>query len=161
MCGATMDQRELEIFSIMSASPALYELEAEQVWELLPLVKESLLAKDVEMIVEGDLADDFYIIELGEVSVIKNCVDGSQQELAILKSGDCIGELAVIEHSPHVVRSATVKTLTPVKLLAISIDAMNSSWIEPKTRLQVLANLAQIIGKRLRDSNEQPRRGGS
>lgn len=153
-----MDERQQEIFTILQGNSAMQGLNADQIWEIMPLVREIYVAQEDLFIHEGDLADEFFIIEQGMVAVLKDLGDGQVQTLAVLKAGDCIGELAIIENSPHASRSASVKALSAAKMLAISIDALSSPWVHSATHRQVILNLAQIVTQRLRASNEQPRK---
>ena len=42
---------------------------------------------------EGDIADFFYVIEEGQVEIVKHNWDGTETILAILKEGDSFGEM--------------------------------------------------------------------
>lgn len=68
---------------------------------------------------QGAIGDKFYIIESGEVEVVKEDPVLGEQPQATLKSGDYFGEIALLRDVP---RTATVRSVTPVKLLSLSKD---------------------------------------
>lgn len=68
---------------------------------------------------EGDMGDVAYIIESGRVEILKHA-DHGEVPLAILDSGEILGETALIE--PGSPRSATARAIEPVKLQVISPD---------------------------------------
>ena len=98
------------------------------------------------LIREGERGREFFVIAAGEVEVTR---DG--KEVATLKSGDFIGEMALLSNVP---RSATVTALTPLDVLVVTdrgfrdlLDKMPSLW--PK--------LAQALAERVaRDKNASP-----
>jgi cAMP-dependent protein kinase regulator len=70
----------------------------------------------VDVIVQGDIGDTFYLLESGEVDVyIKK---GSADELKVhtYKPGDAFGELAIMYNAP---RAATCRVKTSAKLWAL------------------------------------------
>ena len=66
---------------------------------------------------EGDIADYFYVLEEGQVEIVKENPDKTETILAILKEGDSFGEMGLMQKAP---RSASVRCITPVGLLKIS-----------------------------------------
>ena len=66
---------------------------------------------------EADPGERFYILVRGTVEVSRLGSDGQPVSLAILEDGDYFGELALLS---DVVRTATLRTLTPCALLSLS-----------------------------------------
>lgn len=66
---------------------------------------------------QGDSPVAFYIIEKGRVEIIRETSDGEEVLATLGRSGDFFGEMALIEDRP---RSATIRSLTPTRLLVIS-----------------------------------------
>lgn len=62
---------------------------------------------------EGDEAEDLYLLVDGEVDV----VTASQGRVAVLATGECVGEMGVLDSAP---RSATVTALSSVRALRIA-----------------------------------------
>ena len=62
---------------------------------------------------EGDEGDSLYLLVVGEISIIK----AETEVLSFKEKGYCFGEVALIDDKP---RSATIKTVTPTRLLRIT-----------------------------------------
>jgi len=69
------------------------------------------------LINEGDLSNSMYVIKEGEVKVYASDENGKEVILLILHAGEYFGEMALVDDEP---RSASVITLTPVKLMVIT-----------------------------------------
>jgi NADH dehydrogenase len=64
---------------------------------------------------EGEIGDRFYIIESGEVEIVRQEPGGErEQQLALRSAGDSFGELALLKDAP---RAATVRCVTPVDVI--------------------------------------------
>ncbi len=101
-------------------------------------------------IVEEGLAGDYmYIIREGRVKVTKLSDDGREKILEFLDAGSFVGEMALLERAP---RSASVKTLTGVRLLALSRnDFLGLLRKSPDLAMAVI----QELSRRLRTVNDQ------
>lgn len=67
---------------------------------------------------QGYPGDHAYIIQSGEVAIIKEHDDGSRETLAILKTGEMFGEIAVLD---DVNRTATAQAHTDCVLQIMAI----------------------------------------
>jgi NADH dehydrogenase len=68
-----------------------------------------------EVIVQqGDEADGFYLIESGEVEIVKETEGQAPERLRVCSAGDTFGEVAILNSAP---RTATVRCLTSVDVL--------------------------------------------
>jgi CRP-like cAMP-binding protein len=72
-------------------------------------------AAGAEIFREGDLDDRMYILESGEVEIVRRA-GNREVQVAVLGAGDFFGEMAVLEHLP---RSATARCLSESRVLAI------------------------------------------
>ena len=101
-------------------------------------------------IVEEGLPGDYmYILREGRVKVTKLSEDGREKILDMLEVGDFVGEMALLERAP---RSASVKALSPVTVLALSrTDFLGTLRKSPDLALAVI----QVLSSRLRTVNEQ------
>lgn len=66
---------------------------------------------------QDDTGDSLFLIQSGNVQVLREEPDGSQRVLGSLKEGDFFGEMALLTGRP---RSATVVTTTACKVLELS-----------------------------------------
>ena len=105
--------------------------------------------RNTTIVEEGLPGDYMYIIREGRVKVTKLSDDGREKILEFLDEGAFVGEMALFERAP---RSASVKTLTPVRLLALSrIDFIGLLKKSPDLAMSVI----QELSRRLRVINEQ------
>lgn len=66
---------------------------------------------------QGDPATNFYVIEKGEVEVLRKHVpDGSEELVAVLGEGSFFGEMALINNQP---RSASIRAKTAVEAIVL------------------------------------------
>jgi len=94
-------------------------LSAEEVDVIVNLMNPVELEENSQVITEGELSSNLYIIESGELEVYvsSRTHSGSRFTLATIGSGSYFGEYAFLDDAP---RTASVITLTPSKLLEIS-----------------------------------------
>lgn len=95
---------------------------------------------------QGELGTEMYIIQDGEVQIVKH-INGESHVLSSLERGDFFGEMAVLENVP---RSADAVAATEVRLLAI-----NGSRFDEMLRKnpEVAVRIIRKYSKRLREAN--------
>ena len=69
---------------------------------------------------EGEIGDRMYIIESGDVAVLKHPQDGESIEVTVLSRGDIAGEMGLFGHKK---RSATLQTRGRAKAWAIDYSS--------------------------------------
>jgi len=69
------------------------------------------------IIKQGEAADCFYLIESGEVEVVKEASEKAPERLRVCSAGDTFGEVGILKNAP---RTATVRCLTAVDVLKFS-----------------------------------------
>ena len=103
------------------------------------------------IIEEGEFGSEFFIIEEGNVEVLKK-IDGVEEVVAVLGPGDFFGEGAILENRK---RNASVKARTDVELtvLGASVFSQISSSLAPlkdamvkaaKRRTNIWKNLSEL-----------------
>ncbi|MEO8380926.1 MAG: cyclic nucleotide-binding domain-containing protein [Acidobacteriota bacterium] len=95
---------------------------------------------------EGDLGTEMFIIQEGEVEIIKH-IGSTSHVLSRLEKGDFFGEMAVLEALP---RTADARAVTDVRLVAI-----NGSRFDEMLRRnpEVAVRIIRKYSKRLREAN--------
>jgi len=72
---------------------------------------------------QGDRGDWLYVLVDGEVEVVRSVPGQGEVTLRTLRAGECFGEIALVSDQP---RSATVRSLTSVNVLALDRDAFQA-----------------------------------
>jgi excisionase family DNA binding protein/PAS domain S-box-containing protein len=96
---------------------------------------------------EGDIGREAYVIEEGQVEILKATAKG-EQLLAVRQVGEIIGELALLDQSP---RMATVRALTSCRLLIVTSRQFNQLL---ENASPVARTLLSTIVKRWRYTND-------
>jgi CRP/FNR family transcriptional regulator, cyclic AMP receptor protein len=105
-----------------------------------------------EVITEGRPQDRLYILVTGSLEILAS-VSGSQIKLADVESGECIGELSVLEPGPA---SATVLATADSVLWSMDGDALHNYISEhPGGGGVFLMGMAQILSVRLHEANRR------
>ena len=96
---------------------------------------------------EGDLGTEMFIVQEGEVHIIKR-LRGETHILSRMEKGDFFGEMGVLESTP---RSAEALAFTEVKLLPI-----NGSRFDEMIRKtpEIAVRIIRKYSKRLREANQ-------
>jgi CRP/FNR family cyclic AMP-dependent transcriptional regulator len=69
---------------------------------------------------EGDPANALYLIEAGQVKIVRDTPEGEEVIVHLLGPGECMGELALLDAGP---RSATAQALDSVEALILPQEA--------------------------------------
>lgn len=96
---------------------------------------------------QGDLGTEMFIIQEGEVEIIKH-IGGQSHVLSRLEKGDFFGEMALLEALP---RTADARAVTDVKVVAI-----NGARFDEMLRRnpEIAVRIIRKYSKRLREANE-------
>lgn len=124
------------------------------------MMQEVRLAAGEELFAEGSRGDSAYIIESGELEIIKASVN-RQVLLAVRRTGDVIGEMGLLEDSP---RSASVRARTDSVLYAIGQEQFDFLLNTSPTASRVLLNTVlarwRASQNTLRQSEKMAQLGG-
>ena len=80
-------------------------------------LKRAHFQRGEHIINQGEIGDRFYIIEAGQVEIVRKEPGRPEECLAVRGEGDSFGEIALIH---DVVRTATVRCLTPVDVVTFN-----------------------------------------
>jgi len=101
------------IVSFLVSTPFFDMLDPAERAEVVRIMEVQRLTDGEVVFREGDPGDAWCVILDGEAQVLKNTAEGAR-ELAVLKRGACVGEMAILDGEG---RSATVKAVGPLTLL--------------------------------------------
>lgn len=105
--------------------------------------------EDGEKIIrQGDSGDCMYVIQEGQVEVVA-VHEGQENRLAILGSGEFVGEMAIFEKE---FRSADVRALGQVRILTIDRKNLMSHIHEDPS---MAFRLIQTLSSRIRKMNKE------
>ena len=132
---------------------ALFEnLSADDVALFYDLATRRTFADREVIITEGEIGDALYIVAVGKVHVEKTTLDQQQEVLTSLGTGECFGELALVDRDP---RSATVRASGQTEVFELTQDALAPFFdAHPDIHRTVLHNLAKITAQRIRRMDE-------
>ena len=85
----------------------------------------------------GDPGDSAYVIESGSVEILLGR-EPDQHRIHVLGQGDLFGEIALLDGKP---RSATVRTLTPTRLVRIQREHVQSVLLKSDAVVQYLVQV--------------------
>lgn len=127
-------------------------LNQEELRKLQRLLKKKTFFNNETIITEGEHTNDLYLIEDGEVKVLKLDDDKIQQlPIGVLEGGQMFGEMSFIDGTP---RSSTVQTTKSTSVYILSrkdLEANLPDMLDIFNKLVV--NISRINIERLRDSN--------
>lgn len=142
------ERSDSDWMSALLQSPLFYHVPPANIQQLFACFEVQEVEADEVVIRENERGEFFYVIESGGAIV----VDKQYQILAALKPGQYFGEEALVGNTT---RNATVKMLTPGRLMRLNKDTFRDLLQEPSQRflevdqLNKLGDKKQILDVRL------------
>jgi len=131
--------------TIMLASVSLFQgIPAENLSRVAHIAEETHWPAGSSIFREGDFGDSLFIVVQGTVRIHRKGKD-----LALLKKGDCVGEMAILDLAP---RSADVSAAEDAILLKISQDDF---YAVLSANPQIAQSIMRLLTRRLREANEK------
>jgi CRP-like cAMP-binding protein len=139
----------------MSRIPFFQGLHPHDLGKLLGIMHAKTYPAGETVFQEGDTGRALFIIESGEIAIVKSIPDPGHPEEAVLARlgpGGFFGEMALLEELP---RSAAART-TNDSVLHFVYKAKFDSFVEkqPRIGVRILHNLAKVLSARLRETSE-------
>ena len=101
------------------------------------------------VVAEGEPSSALYILLAGRAKVQRSDSEGKEVILAVLGSGECVGEMSLIDDAP---RSASVITMESCEFMAINKETFLATLEEnPQIELKIMKGLV----KRLREADRK------
>jgi CRP/FNR family transcriptional regulator, cyclic AMP receptor protein len=108
--------------------------------------------KDKFFFRENELAESMFVLETGEVAVVKSW-NGQQNVLRHLSRGDCFGEMALMDLAP---RSASIRAVTQCTAIELSTASFQKIYQKDLEQFAIIQmNIGREVSRRLRVADEQ------
>ncbi len=138
---------------MLSRIPVFEKLEPKELRQIASIVHRRQYIKDEFVFYQGDPGLGMYVVEKGTVGIVVAGDDGTQKEIAEMTNGDFFGEIALLDESA---RSASVVVKEDSQLIGFfRPDLFAIIEKTPKTGLKIVVKLAEMIGERLRNMNNE------
>ncbi len=116
-----------------------------ELWEVLHFSEWRKLAKDENIVKDGDVGNTFFIIASGTVKVLKN-----GRLLNLLHKGDCFGEMMVLDNTDYK-RTTDITSKTDVTLIEVEPEVLEKA--SAGCRFKFSDTFLRILVKRLAVAN--------
>jgi len=143
---------EDDLENMICSLPPFNQLQKKYRKELMKIIHSRVYTPNEYIFMEGDPGIGMYIVQEGEVVILKDFGNGIIEELARFEKGDFFGELSTLFEN---VRSASAKASVDTKLAVIfrpDLDEFIDKY--PKEGIKILRGLTHIVVTRLRQMNE-------
>ncbi|CAN2040864.1 hypothetical protein GMMP15_2090010 [Candidatus Magnetomoraceae bacterium gMMP-15] len=123
-------------------------LSAEELRIMAGACEETVMREGEIILREGESTETLRLIISGTVQIVKDYDKSAQSELAILNSGDYLGEMNLFDEEPH---SATAIALDECRLLMV---AKNNLYEILDLYPEISIGMIKTFSQRLRKANE-------
>jgi len=147
------EEEDNSLEALLSKVAIFSQLNPRELRRLGAIVHRREYAAEEYIFSQQDPGLGMYVIEDGEVRIVYTDSTGVEKELTVLKSGDFFGELSLLDESP---RSASAIAGAESKIIGFfRPDLITLLERSPKAGTKILFKLGEVIGTRLRITNEQ------
>ena len=101
---------------------------------------------------QGDPASSVFVLERGRVMLLKRW-RGDDYELKVLESGDCFGEVALIDLQPRNTSVLALEDCVGFEIRAADLHQLYEREVEQFALIQM--NMAREVCRRLREADER------
>lgn len=138
---------------VVRTNPLFSNLTEDQMGELLDMMYEEKVSVGVNIVQEGEPGDTLYVIRSGRAEVLKKDEHGEFHHIAVLKAGDVIGEISLIDDRP---RSATVRAVENTQLICLPVADLKAKS-QPEVSLENIlkVNFAKTMSQNIRKLNSR------
>jgi CRP-like cAMP-binding protein len=148
---AAIGDREVDR-AFVAQVPIFAGLPARVIGILADALRVAEVMPGAQLLREGDQARSLFVVRTGEIEIIKHDKHGAQHKLAVLKPGDCVGEMSLIDIRPRSATARAVGAATVYVLDQPEIAKISRTDIEAYALL--VLNIAREISRRLRCADE-------
>ncbi len=143
-------QEKLKLLKSVRLFKKIPETELQALGEFL---KAQSFEDGAEVFAEGSQGESLYFVTKGQVRISKKMAKGQTKDLAVLPTGACFGEMALIDDIP---RSAAVNAVGETTLLELARSGMNE-WLRahPQLAVDFFSELIKVQSQRLRRTSNE------
>ncbi|HXW68176.1 MAG TPA: Crp/Fnr family transcriptional regulator [Dissulfurispiraceae bacterium] len=141
-----MKKKQQRINSAIKSIPFFTGLSTDEVEELQEMLVDKHFPRNKIIFFEEDTQNYMYVILSGRVKAVHISGDGKEHILAVHKSGDCFGEMALLDGKTA---PATVTAMEDTHILILSRKVFEDYLLENN---KVLRQIISVLCLRLRDS---------
>jgi len=125
---------------MLKRSPMFTEVSTDDLRVVARALMEELFVAGERVFDINEQGEHMYVIEAGRVGISIEPDVGAKQFIAVLGSGDCFGEMGILEDRP---RSATAHVLEDARLLALEKSRLRGLIVQyPELALGMLRGLS-------------------
>ena len=136
----------------LAGLPYMDELSPSDLEALQPLARVHDYCAGSVLFYEDDEPDAVYFLERGAVEVFKSDDAGKKLPLAVMREHGVVGEMGLLSKDP---RSASVRTLGPVRAVVLSSDAVNAALEEGSVAAyRLVLGFARVLSERLAQADQ-------
>lgn len=142
-----------QIITFLLETPIFEKLNERELAQLVRIMQIRQVRQGRVVFREGDVAEAWYVLYEGEVSVSRNSDLGPSREIAVLGPHACFGEMAIIDRQP---RSAMVMAKSDCSVFRFPRDDFET-LIESDDlgAYKLVMEFARVLSERQRVQNEQ------
>lgn len=127
-----------EYLNHLASVPLFSGCTTKELREIAKATVELTLDEGKEFVTQGDVGREAFVIVEGTAEVVRG-----GEVIATLGPGDCVGELALLDHGP---RTASVRAKTPLTVLVLGPREFSGLLDEvPALTHKILASLASRV----------------
>jgi len=124
-------------------SVSLFEgLESDDLRRIQGISETVVVQQGERIFAEGEEGDAFFVVLRGSVELTKKNVGGGQEKLAVVRTGEAFGEMALLNDIP---RSASATALELTHLLSISREAFRELLGGDNVAVRMLKSMARAL----------------
>lgn len=133
--------------------PFFAELSAEQLEVLTASLRRRRFPKNEVIFHQDDAGNGLFLVASGSVKIVRRSEDGRELILSLITSGECFGELSLLDGEP---RSADAIAVEASELLVLPRDVFIATIeANPGVAIRLLAALSHHYARRLTDVVEE------
>ncbi len=145
--------RQDEVFAVLAKSPIFSDMTKAEVLEFRRIVRVRSFKSQEPVFWEGEPGIGMYFVKSGSLGVYKIKGREKKKELAVLKRGNFVGELALFDESPRTATCIAKEDAQVIGLFRPDLFALLAR--KPRLGNKFLFQLAVVLGERLKITTQE------